>query len=124
MNTNSSNPYNLYVGQELIVAPARHSHKKQSYKITVESIGRKFANCEYSTRVYLKTLEIDGGQYSSPGKCFISEIEYANELEREHIWKQIQKATSDFSPTNHSLSVMKAVAFLLGIKPTLEGKMP
>lgn len=86
------NPHNLQVGQTLyyVANDRRDAHRDGGAEIT--KIGRQWATvciAYCNARVDLETLEVDGGNYSSPGRCYLSREAW--ELERK-----TERALDDF----------------------------
>lgn len=71
----------LQVGQKLWLVPTNRGGNAR--EVTVQAIGRKWAQMEHGLRVNMSTLAVDGGQYTSPGQCYLSETDY-NDLRALH----------------------------------------
>lgn len=84
------NPHNLVAGQELYFVPGIR-RTAAPYTVTVKSVGRKWAKLEgYLGRISLETLEVDGGDYSSPGKCWVSAALYEKTAARRKAWDALR----------------------------------
>ena len=68
----------LTVGQELLYVPAYHRKKPRMVKVI--KVGRRWATLDNRSRIDMQTLEADGGDYSSPGRCYNSPEEYEEHL--------------------------------------------
>jgi hypothetical protein len=93
-----SNPYKLKPGDTLVAA--RTDGTLYAGQWTIRSVGRKWAviDSPRSRRVDLETLEIDGGGYSSPGRCYLSPEHYEREMQRLALWKQLREYVNTFNP--------------------------
>ncbi|MFN7927898.1 MAG: hypothetical protein U0Y68_08115 [Blastocatellia bacterium] len=111
-----ANPHNLQPGQKLWYVP----NWKQSAprELTIEKIGRKWATTAYE-RVDLETLRVDGGQYGSPGQCYLSREAYETHQVTMRTWMNFcQRLTP--TRTRATLEQIQQAAALLGI--SLEDK--
>jgi hypothetical protein len=79
---------NLTVGQKLWYVPSERRDKP--FEVTVENVGRKWAKIGYRLRVDKETLWADGGEYSSPGRCYLSEEDYLRELDFNATWTRFR----------------------------------
>ena len=68
--------HKLEVGQELWWVPHWSSRSSEPYLVKVESIGRKWVHLDNGHMIDINTLIADGGDFSSPGACFLSEQAY------------------------------------------------
>lgn len=115
MNSNSGNPHNLEIGQILFIVPTRNHGKP--YTATITKIGRKWATIiQYGRpqKVDMKSLWLDGGEYSSPGAAYLSEQEYRDEEERKKYWLSLYRRLSH-TPPACKLETMKQIADMLGM---------
>lgn len=81
----------LSVGQRLWYVPSQHRWQSASY-VTVKKGGRKWAELERGfSRIALDSLYADGGQYSSPGRCYLSKEEHDQEVERQTAWSSLKR---------------------------------
>lgn len=87
----------LKVGQKLwCVSRERYGRiKPDDREVTITKVGRKWAYLDYPSRdeyrIDKSTLFIDGGEYTSPGRCYHSREEYESELARETTWDLIRR---------------------------------
>lgn len=89
----ATNPHGLTVGQELWFVPGhRGGH---SHYVTVQKIGRKWAEVGKRLRIDLETLIADGGDFMSPGTCYLSKEEHEQAVERSARWTRIQRFVRD-----------------------------
>ena len=84
-------PKKLSVGQQLFWEPT-NSHRESTRMVVVTRVGRKWATLDNGERVDLDTLWADGGQYSSPGRCWPSEQAYRVALEADQIWMAFKRS--------------------------------
>ena len=78
----------LAAGQCLWFVP-NGRHSSPAY-VTVEKIGRKWAQISNGYRIGVETWMADGGQYMSPGSCWESEEAWKSEAERRNAWAQFR----------------------------------
>lgn len=64
----------LVVGQKLWYVPSYgYGYRRDGYEVTVEKIGHRWATlAENCGRIDKDSLWLDGGQYASPGRCWLS----------------------------------------------------
>ena len=79
----------LTVGQKLWFVPSdrRGNHSE----VTVEKIGRKWATLDCRYRIDLVSLRADGGEYSSPGACYLNEQVYLEERMLLSAWNAFKR---------------------------------
>lgn len=75
----------LKVGQKLWWVPNKRWGGPQR-EVTVEKVGRIWAHLNERNRIDKQTLIADGGEYSSPGRCYLSKAEYDEYIERVTTW--------------------------------------
>lgn len=81
----------LTVGQTLWLVPA--SRWGKPHAVTVTKVGRKWAELgDRETRVNAETLYQDGGQYMSPGRCYVSQDAYEAERNADAAWNALKQA--------------------------------
>lgn len=85
----------LEVGQKLWYVP--NSSRDNQQEVTIQSIGRKWAKAGYVGNVDINTLEVDGGKYSSPGKCYLSQKEYDNYVLIRSAWAELARKIPMYS---------------------------
>lgn len=75
----------LSVGQALWYVPSEGIGGPR--EVTITKIGRKWAQLSGNHgRMDIKSYWIDGGQDTSPGRCWISKEVYEAELSRQKAW--------------------------------------
>lgn len=109
------NPHNLKVGQNLFMVKSRDYGSVNERLVVISKVGTKWAQLECGERVNLVGLFIDGGEYSSPGKCYLCEQEYIDIKEKEICWLKIYRSITHVTP-NCTLGELKEVARLLRVK--------
>lgn len=80
----------LQVGQTLWFEGA-HRHNAGLSEVTVTKVGRKWAQLSNHERIDVQTLYADGGQYVSPGRCWLSKVECDAEANRQAAWSDLVK---------------------------------
>lgn len=88
----------LKVGQILIYVRSDTRNKTHS-EAEIASIGRKWVNFKgYYTRADKDTLIADGGQYSSPGRYYLSEKDWEDERELHAEWNKLRNNFGGYQP--------------------------
>lgn len=82
------NPHNLTVGQELWYVPG-NGRRRDPGSVTVQKIGRVWAEISREGRISLETLWVDGGNYTSLGRCYLSKELHDAEILREQAWGMV-----------------------------------
>lgn len=91
----------LEVGQELWYVPADSRFvASQSRSVRVEKIGRKWASLNTQYRIDINTLWADGGQYSSPGRCWLSRDAWLAEQRRHALWDRLWNLVDRYRVTD------------------------
>lgn len=72
----------LTVGQELWLVPDRGMARA----VKVVKVGRKWAELDNRDRVDMNTMKLDGGEYASPGQCYLSREVHDREVELRIAW--------------------------------------
>ena len=85
-----SDDKNLKVGQKLWYV--HNDSRVKPFEVDIFKIGRKWAYIDAfdEDRIDIKTLEVDGGHYSSPGQCYLSEDEYKQVIVLDSIWDKFR----------------------------------
>lgn len=58
--------------------------------MTVNKVGRKWAAIDMHMRIDINTLAADGGNYSSPGQCYLSKEAYEAEVLLNETWDRFK----------------------------------
>lgn len=89
-------------------------------EIGVVTVGRKWIHLQGGYRLEIGKRELDGGEYSSPGRVYFSREQYDSETAAERTWRAFRDATvSHWSPPRMNQQVIRDAAELLGL--TLKG---
>ena len=105
-----------YVGQELYWEWSEYSHKKNTGEmVTVTKIGRRWMELNNRHRVDRNTLIADGGQYSPPGRCFLSRAEREAERARDAEWMLLRHKMSRRAPDGVTAEHIAHATRLLGL---------
>jgi hypothetical protein len=108
----------LQVGQTLVFVPS--SRRGQPTEVTVTKVGRRWADIEppYIGRVDIDTLSVDGGNHSSPGRCYLSMEDYETEKATNQawldFWRTIDRKHS--RPKGVTVEVIHNVVEILGLE--------
>lgn len=79
----------LQVGQQLWYVP--NKRPGQPYFVTVLKVGRKWAEIGHRRRISIEGLFVDGGQYSSPGRCYLSKEDHEKEVALNSAWARFME---------------------------------
>ena len=104
--------FDFKVGQRLY--RVNNDRREGQSWITIEKVGRKWLTMDYGARVDKETLEVDGGQYSSPAKCYLTKCEYTNKIKKDAIWIKVV-GRWPYNTPDISLEKMVRIAEILEI---------
>jgi hypothetical protein len=91
------NPYGFRAGDKVVFHNTqRPNNPPRSMVIT--GVGRRWANLDSGYRFDLETLEVGGGEHSSPGRVYQSFDAYEAEMARRDLWRELKKRTEAWSP--------------------------
>ncbi len=84
--------HDFIVGQTLYLSEFNLRRGHYTYPLKIAKIGRKWLEMDdvTKTRVDIQTLAIDGGNYSSPGKAYLSKEAYVEEHETSRLWADLK----------------------------------
>ncbi len=108
----------LEVGQKLWFV----GYRGNARQVTVTRIGRIWVTLEYPAhkpyRINPVNLEVDGGDYASPGQCYLSREVYENEKAVLRNWSDLIQRIHTPRPINNigKEDLMK-IKQLLGLEP-------
>jgi hypothetical protein len=110
----------LTVGQKLWLVPSQQGYR-QPREATVTSVGRKWATLDTSQygrdRISLETLAVDGGDYVSPGQCWLSREDWVVATLADTLWQQFRKSIEyGRRPNGITAEAIQQAAELLGVK--------
>ena len=111
----------LEVGQTLwCVITFRHGRNFDPPKqgeATVTKVGNKYATLSTDDRIVIETGIIDGGRFTSPGKCYLSKEEYDATDGTARAWRALRVAVSSQHalPKDVTLADINAARALLKI---------
>ena len=109
------------VGQKVVVVfNERRNERIEEFEVT--KIGRVWAQISaggaYEYRFNLESLLIDGGQYMSPGRIYLSREEYETEKATEGVWKVFRECVDRTWKPEISVEKIREAAKILGIDLT------
>lgn len=87
---------------------------KRAYVVIVSKVGRKWAQLDNGHRIDVDTLVADGGEYTSPGRCYLNRELYEQESAVLSEWKRL-KDDMHSQPKNLSVDDILAARKLLGL---------
>ena len=81
----------IVVGQKLWYVPS-YGYRRDGHEVTVEKIGHRWATLAGNWgRIDKDTLWLDGGQHSSPGRCWLSREAYEESKAIEAAMRRLQE---------------------------------
>lgn len=95
----------IEVGQKLWCAYNQRYNQNEFAEVV--KVGRKWIELSNRRRADKTTLIIDGGQYSSPGKCHISKEAYEEDQERLCRWDEFRKKISSIYHCPDNVTIEK-----------------
>ena len=94
-----SNPHDLKVGQQVWFIPGRFDSNKAMRPVKITKIGRDWGYISYAEyRFDLKTLKVDGNNYSGPEPIVIDIEAHRAEVERKRLWWALRNLTAASVP--------------------------
>jgi hypothetical protein len=112
----------LKIGQELWYVPNnyRRDMKPQGRTVKITKVGRKYAYLDDGrSRIFLDThdqsYEVDGGDYTSPGACYLSENHYLDEKRLIDVVREFKKAVEVIAYYEVTVQQIRKAREILGI---------
>jgi hypothetical protein len=104
------------VGQKLWYVPTKRRGDPREVEIT--KVGRKWLSLDNDRRVAVDGLYADGGQYSSPGRAYISKEAWERETSLRKAWDMLSMEIDRTRrvPADVSVETIHQVRQLLGFK--------
>jgi len=95
----------LRAGQTLWWVTRSNFHQtiNRNYEVVVEKMGRTWAYLSNGERID-RNLIADGGQYSSPGRCYFNKEHYLSEMARQIKWDELYDLVRQRHVVPHHLS--------------------
>lgn len=88
----------LQIGQELWFVH-RERRSGAPFATTVTKVGRKWAELACHYRIDLSTLIADGGNYTSPGRCYLRKEDWEAQVRLETAWDALRVIVNrNYSP--------------------------
>ena len=106
----------LTEGMTVFIRWAHRAHGRELSEMTVGKVGRKWAKLSAGYRINTSDLTIDGGNYSSPGRAYLSRADFEAELENEKTWSSFRNEVEKLWRPKISASVIRQAAELLGME--------
>lgn len=109
-------PARYACGQELYFEWSDYGQKKNTGEmVTITKIGRRWLTLSNGHRADATTLYADGGQYSAPGRCFISRESREIERARDSAWTALRNNMQRRAPDKVSAEDIAHATRLLGL---------
>lgn len=87
-------------------------------EVTITSVGRKWAGIDRpDTRVDIHSLVADGGEYSSPGRCYLSREDYEREYILRREWEWLKRMFPARPPAHITPDAIQLIASVIGLEP-------
>lgn len=68
-----------------------YRHNRNSEYVTIEKVGRRWLSLSNRCRVDKDTLIADGGEYTSPGRAYVSQEQYEAEAHANKLWNTLRR---------------------------------
>lgn len=109
-------------GQTVYLSDTTHSHKPCLSTTQITKVGRKWVECGMHGRFDRQTLVRDGGEYSSPGRAYLSADDWHAEQELEEAWSTFRQAIGRDHrvPKDLTIEKLKEAAAALNIPLNLD----
>src|SRR3990172_3755523 len=108
--------YNLQKGQTLYWVWHEPRKGPSNHIVTIDSVGRKWAVVEGAKyRVSMDTLIVDGGNYSSPARCYLSRESYESEKALKMEWEHLARSMNGRIPAGVTVDDVCEARRLLGL---------
>lgn len=82
--------HKITVGQQLWCAWDGAQNSYRDALVTITKVGRDYAYFGHGYRIRLDTLDIYGGDYSNPGRCYLSKEEHDAEVRAQKAWLELR----------------------------------
>ena len=109
----------IKAGDKLYYIPTRNGARDGRY-LTVVKVGRKWAQLDNSERrplrIDVNTLWADGGNYSSPGRCYVSKEGYLAEERANYLCRELARRIGYHPNDGVTISDIQEAAKLLKIE--------
>lgn len=104
------------VGQVLYFEHSEY-HRRHAplEEVAVVKVGRVWMTLSNGKRADVKTLVVDGGKYSSPGRCWLNKEERESELAARKAWQSLKARMGHAAPEGVSAESIERAAKLLGL---------
>ena len=112
----------MKVGDTLFMKLTRRSghHRDESKPVTVTKVGRKWATLDYPSRkpyrVDIDTMQVDGAGYSSPGRCWLSELDCRSHEAAQRAQSELSRRLSYSPPVGVTEADIREAARLLRVE--------
>jgi hypothetical protein len=102
------------VGQKLYFVPDSLSRGNPKW-VGIEKVGKKWLWLEHKVKVDKETLIVDGGEYASPGRCWIDEATYQHYVSLKKTWREFRVSVDRYwnVPDGVTIEQIKQASVLL-----------
>lgn len=77
-------------GQKLWLVPSQR-YMGGPYEVTITKVGRKWLTLNNGYRAAVDGLALDGGEYASPGVCYLTREAYEIEKALNDAWSKLRR---------------------------------
>lgn len=78
------------VGQKLYYVSNRRYSVCRNEDVEITKVGKIWLTLSNGKRASIESLEVDGGEYSSPAQCWLSREDYEGHIGLESAWGKFQ----------------------------------
>lgn len=104
----------FHIGQVVYLSEELSKCRLRDAEFTVAKVGRKWIECSNGDRFDKQTLQIDGGQYSSPGFAYLTKEAFYEKVELKQLWSALGYAIHyGGPPTNVTPADIRSAAEVL-----------
>jgi hypothetical protein len=91
-------------------------------EVTVTTVGRKWVGIDghlsiRGSRFNMRTMWVDRGRYSSPGRVYLSREEYRRQYAVNLEWSWLKRAIPDQPPPHITPDAIQLIASVIGLEP-------
>lgn len=77
-------------GQKLWLVPSQR-YMGEPHEVTITKVGRKWLTLDNRHRAAVDGLALDGGEYMSPGVCYLTREEWEFEKALNDAWSKLRR---------------------------------
>jgi|SRR6478736_6764285 len=111
--------HHFLVGQTVYVHETFNQGRRADtlFQAKVLKVGRKWAKIDLRDYQFdIHTLQIDGGQYSSPGRVYLHELDYRNDIILKKVSADLYGKLNALPRPGVTIEAIRQAAILLNIE--------